>query len=87
MDPDSSSSNPKSKINNHQTSINPSSPLAWPDRLPEQVAILRKLIGTHYKSVVTPDAESLSANFGRKNKKRIEQIEGILETLKGLGQL
>jgi hypothetical protein len=29
----------------------------------------------------------LSGLFGRKNKKRSEQIEGILETLKGLGQL
>ena len=60
---------------------------SWPDRLPDQVAILRKLIGAYDKSVVTPDAESLSALFGRKNKKRSEQIEGILETLKGLGQL
>ncbi len=34
-DPDSSPS----------TIINPSSPLPWPDRPPEQVAILRKLIG------------------------------------------
>lgn len=33
------------------------------------------------------DAETLSGLFGRKNKKRTEQIEGILETLKGLGQL
>jgi hypothetical protein len=59
----------------------------WPDRLPDQVAILRKLIASYDKSVVTPDAESLSTLFGRKNKKRTEQIEGILETLKGLGQL
>ena len=86
-DPDSSSSNPKSKINNPQSSINPSSTLPWPDRLPDQVAILRKLMGGYDKSVVTPDAEALSALFGRKNKKRTEQIEGILETLKGLGQL
>ena len=84
-DPDSS--NQKSKINNPQSSINPSSSSQWPDRLPEQVAILRKLITTGDKSVVTPDAESLSNHFGRKNKKRNEQIEGILETLKGLGQL
>ncbi len=40
-EPDPSSS----KIKNHQSSIdNPSSSLPWPDRLPEQVAILRKLI-------------------------------------------
>ncbi len=66
---------------------NPTSIPPWPDRLPEQVAILRKLIGGYDKSVVTPDAEALSGLFGRKNKKRTEQIEGILETLKGLGQL
>ncbi|MEX1115234.1 MAG: hypothetical protein WEB53_08285, partial [Akkermansiaceae bacterium] len=82
-DPDSS----QSKIQNQKSSIiNPSSSI-WPDRLPEQVAILRKLIGGYDKSVVTPDPESLSSHFGRKNKKRTDQIEGILETLKGLGQL
>ena len=66
---------------------NPQSTIPWPDRLPEQVAILRKLISNHDKNVVPPDAETLSAHFDRKNKKRTEQIEGILETLKGLGQL
>lgn len=62
---------------------------AWPDRLPDQVALLRKLFGGYDKSVVTPvaEAEALSALFGRKSKKRTVQIEGILETLKGLGQL
>ena len=44
-------------------------------------------MGGYDKSVVTPDAETLSPLFGRKNKKRTEQIQGILETLKGLGQL
>ena len=72
----------------HQSSIDPSSSFQWPDRLPYQVAILRKLITTGYRNVAVPyDAESLSALFGRKNRKRTEQIEGILETLKGLGQL
>ena len=85
-DPDSS--NQKSKINNPQSSINPSSSSQWPDRLPEQVALLRKLISTGDRNVAAPyDAEALSGLFGRKNKKRTEQIEGILETLKGLGQL
>ncbi len=84
---DPSSSNQKSKINNPQSSISPSSPLTWPDRLPDQVAILRKLIGAYDKSVATPDPETLSSLFGRKNKKRTDQIEGILETLKGLGRL
>ena len=59
----------------------------WPERLPEQVAIIRKLIGNNDHKVAAPDPEALSAHFGRKNKKRSEQIEGILETLKGLGQL
>ena len=79
-DPDSS----ESKIKNPQSSIvNPSSPLPWPDRLPEQVALIRKLLITD----PTATAETLTTLFGRKNKKRTEQIEGILETLKGLGQL
>jgi hypothetical protein len=49
--------------------------------------ILRKLIGVYDKSVADPDAEALSILFGCKNKKRTEQIEGILDTLKGRGQL
>jgi hypothetical protein len=69
-----------------KSNIQNSTLLPWPERLPDQVAILRKLIGSYEKNVA-PDAESLSAHFGRKNKKRTEQIEGILETLKGLGQL
>jgi hypothetical protein len=78
-DPDSSSSNQKSRIHNHQSSIDPSSPFDWPERLPEQVAIIRKLIGDNDNKVVAPHPEALSARFGRKNKKRTEQIEGILE--------
>ena len=71
----------KSNIQNSTSAI-------WPDRLPDQVAILRKLITTGDRNVAAPyDPEALSALFGRKNKKRSEQIEGILETLKGLGQL
>ena len=83
-DPDSSGS----KIKNPQSSIvNPSSLLPWPDRLPEQVVLIRKLIAGYDKSIAAPDAESLSAHFGRKNKKRTEQIQGIIETLKDMGQL
>ena len=83
-DPDSS----QSKIKNPQSTIvNPSSPLPWPDRLPDQVVLIRKLIAGYDKSIAAPDAESLSAHFGRKNKKRTDQIDGILETLKGLGQM
>jgi hypothetical protein len=54
----------------------------WPARLPEQVALVKKLI-TRYGT----DPATLSAAFGKANKKRQEQIEGILETLRGLGLL
>ena len=67
--------NPKSKI------INPSS--IWPDRLPAQVTLIRQLLATDH----TATPEQLSTRFGRKNPKRTEQIEGIIETLKGLGQV
>ncbi len=96
IDPDSSSPNQISRINNlarqsgaakdPHSSINPSSSFPWPARLPDQVAILRKLITTGDRNVAAPYAGSLSALFVRKNKKRTEQIEGILETFKGLGQ-
>jgi hypothetical protein len=46
---------------------NPTSLLPWPDRLPEQVALLRKLISNHDKNVVPPTAETLSAHFGRRH--------------------
>jgi hypothetical protein len=80
-DSDSSSSNQKSKILNPQSSINPSSP--WPDRLPDQVTLIRQFLATD----PTATAEQLSARFGRKNAKRTGQIEGIIETLRGLGQV
>ncbi len=54
----------------------------WPVRLPEQVGLVKKLIPQH-----GPDPVALSAAFGKANKKRAEQIEGILETLRGLGLL
>jgi hypothetical protein len=73
----------QSKIQNQQSSIdNPSSPIPWPTRLPDQVTLIRQLLTTH--PTATPD--QLSTHFGRKNTKRTEQIEGILETLRGLGQ-
>jgi hypothetical protein len=76
--------NQKSTIHNPQSTIvNPSSLLPWPDRLPDQVALIRKLLITD----PTATAETLTTLFVRKNKKRTDQIEGILETLKGLGQL
>ena len=54
--------------------------LTWPDKLPEQVARIRALVpevGSH--------PAALSARFGRPHKKREEQIEAIVETLRGLG--
>ncbi len=56
--------------------------LDWPTELPAQVAALRKLLPTH-----GPDAERLAACFGRKNKKRSDQITAILTTLRALGHL
>ncbi|MEN9470135.1 MAG: hypothetical protein RL630_1868 [Verrucomicrobiota bacterium] len=57
--------------------------LAWPDRLPDQVTLLRQFLATD----PTASAENLSARFGRKSPKRTEQIAGILETLRGLGHV
>lgn len=62
---------------------NPQSTIAWPAKLPAQVTLIRHLLTTD--SAATP--EQLSAQFGRKNAKRQEQIEGIIETLRGLGQV
>jgi len=56
--------------------------LDWPTELPAQVAALRKLLPT-----TGQDPETLAACFGRKNKKRTEQINGILATLKALGHI
>ena len=71
-----------SKINKQKSPIiNPSSP--WPAKLPAQVTLIRHLLTTD--PTATP--EQLSARFGRKNAKRQEQIEGIIETLRGLGQV
>jgi hypothetical protein len=47
------------------------------------VGLIRQFLATDPSAT----AEQLSARFGRKNQKRLEQIEGILETLKGLGQV
>ena len=71
-----------SKIKNPKSTIgNPSSP--WPSKLPQQVTLLRQLLATD--PTATP--EQLSVRFGRKNPKRTEQIEGIIETLMELGQV
>jgi hypothetical protein len=56
--------------------------LDWPAELPAQVAALRKLLPS-----VGQDPETLVGCFGRKNKKRTDQITGILATLKALGHI
>jgi hypothetical protein len=56
--------------------------LDWPTDLPAQVAALRKILPT-----IGQDPESLSACFGRKSKKRTDQITAILATLKALGHI
>jgi hypothetical protein len=55
----------------------------WPARLPEQVTLVRQLLTANPAAT----AETLSAQFGRKNPQRTGQIEGILETLRDLGQI
>jgi hypothetical protein len=55
----------------------------WPTRLPEQVTLVRQLLTTNPAAT----AETLSAQFGRKSPQRTSQIEGILETLRDLGQI
>ena len=54
----------------------------WPADLPAQVAAVRRLLPT-----IGQDPETVSACFGRKNKKRTDQITGILATLKALGHI
>lgn len=71
----------QSEISNPQSTI--VNPAAWPTKLPEQVTLIRQLIATDPSA----NPEQLSARFGRKSAKRTEQIEGILETLRGLGQI
>jgi hypothetical protein len=60
----------------------PAAQLDWPAELPAQVTTLRRLITAH-----GPDAETLSACFGRKSQKRSDQITAILATLRALGHL
>jgi len=57
--------------------------IAWPAKLPDQVTLIRQLFTIHPTATV----KQLSTRFGRKNQKRTEQIEGIIETLRGLGQV
>jgi len=73
---DDTSGNPQSTIHNPQSLPD------WPAELPAQVAALRKLLPT-----VGPDPDTLAACFGRKFKKRTDQITAILDTLKALGHI
>jgi hypothetical protein len=66
-----------------KTENSKSETLAWPDRLPDQVTLLRQFLAID----PTASAEILSARFGRKSPKRTDQIAGILETLRGLGHV
>ena len=56
--------------------------LDWPAELPGQVAALRKLLPS-----VGQDSDALAACFGKKSKKRFDQITAILATLKALGHI
>lgn len=60
----------------------PAVTLSWPVELPAQVAAIRKLLPG-----AGQDPETLSACFGRKSKKRSDQIAGILATLRSLGHI
>jgi hypothetical protein len=73
--------------------VNPirfTTPATWPAELPAQVAALRKLlpiVGHDPETSSAELAERLVACFGRKNKKRTDQITGILATLKAPGHI
>jgi hypothetical protein len=54
----------------------------WPETLPDQVAALRSLIPT-----TGTDADAIAPYFGKRTKKRLEDINQILTTLQNLGQL
>jgi hypothetical protein len=58
----------------------PSTFLPWPDEAPARVAAVRKLLST-----VGKDPEAVSACFGRKSKKRADQIAAIIATLESMG--
>lgn len=61
--------------------VNP--PTDWPEKLPDQVQLIRHLL----QQTPTATAAELSDHFARKNQKRTDQIEAIIETLKSLGQV
>ncbi len=65
-----------------KSGVSKSGSTSWPKRLPEQVAVIRQILASDPGA----SAEDLSARFGRKSAKREDQIQGILETLRDLGQ-
>lgn len=54
----------------------------WPKDLPSQVAAIHALLPE-----TGPDAQAIAPHFGKRTKKRLEEIDQILTTLKNLGQL
>ena len=60
----------------------PSAKQSWPKDLPSQVAALRILLPK-----TGPDPTALAAHFCKRTKKRVQEIDQILETLRNLGQL
>jgi hypothetical protein len=60
----------------------PSAKQSWPKDLPSQVAALRTLLPE-----TGPAPAALAAHFGKRSKKRVQEIDQILETLRNLGQL
>ena len=56
--------------------------LKWPATLPAQVAAIHALLPT-----TGSDANAIAPHFGKRTKKRLEDINQILTTLKNLGQL
>ncbi len=71
---------PVAKVVRLSTAPPTTTSLPWPDKLPKQVARIRDLFPE-----TGSDPAAVSARFGRANQKRQEQIEGIFETLRGLG--
>jgi hypothetical protein len=75
---------PAESISSHSTlKIENSKLPLWPEKLPDQVQLIRHLL----QQTPTATPTELSDHFGRKNQKRTDQIEAIIETLKSLGQV
>lgn len=66
-----------------KTTIAPAALRTWPSELPAQVSALSEVLG----GLAAPaSVEAISAHFeGKKSKKRLEEMERLLETLRVLG--